>query len=240
MIRNPAKVPFCAALLAAAMLIFAGPLPTRAEENDGAADPCDAFARAAAAGTSATSSASEAPQPGSDGNFEAKFRRQTENGQKGLECARRLTEQFKTLRTSTEPEQAEKVLDEYTEVYKKLLNGLEGDGMLLEEANLFLNVIAARLKEAESRSPEAVKTEEERKQRLSEQIDTIVKFKADLDRQLIDIVSRKKDISFYIRGKKIDEVIQLFGTFNDGLSQSVNEMNRTLQPPAPAQSAGSF
>lgn len=202
--------------------------PAMAED----AAPCDEFSRAAA---------TSAPAPGApDASFEAKFKKQTETGQKGLECAKHLTERFKSLRTSSDPALAEKVLDEYTEVYKKLLNGIEGDGMLLEEANLFLNVIGARIKEAESRSPEAVKEEEARKQRLGDQIDTIVKFKTDLDRQLVEIITKKKDISFYVRGKQIDEAIEMFGKFNDGLSQSVNEMNRTLQTQPKVQASGSF
>jgi hypothetical protein len=194
--------------------------------------PCDDFKKAAASGAS--------PQGASGASFEARFRRQTEVGQKGLECARRLTERFKSLRAASDPALAEKVLDEYTEVYKKLLDGIEGDGMLLEEANLVLNVIAARIKEAESRSPGAVKAEEARKQRLGEQIETIVKFKTALDRQLVDIITKKKDISFYVRGRQIDEAIEMFGKFNEGLSQSVNEMNRNLQTPPEVQATGGF
>lgn len=218
-----------AVAVAAVVLALIG--PAKAEDAASAA-PCDDFSRVAAA--------SGPVQGAPDSSFEAKFKKQTETGQKGLECAKYLTERFKSLRTSSDPALAEKVLDEYTEVYKKLLNGIEGDGMLLEEANLFLNVIGARIKEAESRSPEAVKEEELRKQRLGEQIDTIVKFKTDLDRQLVEIITKKKDISFYVRGKQIDEAIEMFGKFNDGLSQSVNEMNRNLQSPPKVQASGSF
>jgi hypothetical protein len=225
---------FCAALLTAAPLTTASLTPALAEEGGAGAPPssapCEDFSKAASSTT--------APQAVPDANFETKFKKQTETGQKGLECAKYLTERFKTLRTAADPEAAEKVLDEYAEVYKKLLNGIEGNGMLLEEANLFLSVLASRIKEAESRSPEAVKEEEARQQRLMEQITTIGKYKADLDKQLVDIITKKKDISFYVRGKQIDEAIDMFKKFNDGLSQSINEMSKTLQIPAKVQTPG--
>jgi hypothetical protein len=223
------------AILAASSLGAISLTPAQAQEASpsGGGAPCEDFSRTA-------SSTVKPPQAAPDLNFEAKFKKQTEAGQKGLECAKYLTERFKSMRTSSDPEMAEKVLDEYAEVYKKLLNGIEGNGMLLEEANLFLSVLASRVKEAESRSPEAVKEEEARQQRLMDQITTIGKYKADLDKQLVDIITKKKDISFYVRGKQIDEAIDIFKKFNDGLSNSINEMNKTLQMPAQGQTTGSF
>lgn len=233
MIRILARGMLSAAFFMALPLAVACLTPAQAEDASAGGAPCEDFSKAAA-------SATTPPQAVPDLNFEAKFKKQTETGQKGLECAKYLTERFKAMRTSSDPEMAEKVLDEYAEVYKKLLNGIEGNGMLLEEANLFLSVLASRIKEAESRSPEAVKEEEARQQRLMDQITTIGKYKADLDKQLVDIITKKKDISFYVRGKQIDEAIDMFKKFNDGLSQSINEMNKTLQMPAKGQDTGSF
>jgi hypothetical protein len=160
------------------------------------------------------------------------------SGQLGIACGQALARHFESLRSRGAKgtwSEIEKEIDQVIDTYRNLVETIEGTGGVYEEGKRAVSVLDEQIKDMVAKRGEShqnVIDARKTQAAIAAGLEITKKFKAELDKALVDIQAKKSEIVEAEGIRRYLAAQQALESFNEGLRKVIDALVQAVNAPA--------